>query len=323
MKKVLANELKRSDRIVFDKSLEDGINPENLQLLKKYHRDMEMRELSVNSVYSYERDLLQWMTYLNKEQFNPNVKIVTEEDIEEFIYFCKQQGNNTERVKRRTASISAFYKFLRRKKEIKENPCEFISRPKKGLPVTVQTFLTPKQYELMKLKLSEQSNIQLQVYGIFSVDTMARVTACSSIRWEQIDFDEYIVNEVLEKEGYIVTLYFNEETKDLLLKLKQHREENEIDDKGYVFITKNDGEYGQTSTNAMSNWAKKIGELIGVPTLHCHDFRHSGSQLRKLAGMDLETISGLLNHSGLDVTKKFYLREDKKQIREKMAQYKI
>ncbi len=316
----MANELKRSKKIIFDKQLEDTINPENLKLLEKYKIDMEIRELSPKSIYNFIRDLKQWMSYLNKEQFNINVKEVTENDIEEFIYYCKQQGNNTERIKRRVSPISTFYKFLRRKKEIKENPCEFIVRPKKGLPVVVQTFLSPDQYNLMKEKLAQQPDLQLQVLGIFGVDTMARVNALANITWAQIDFDERTVDDVLEKEGKIVTLYFGEETRDLLKKLKQYREENNIDDGGYLFFARDESKISNTT---MSAWTRKIGEMINVPTLHPHDLRHSGSQLRKLKGMKIEDISSLLQHSGLDVTRKHYLRQDKAEMRSKMDQFKL
>lgn len=319
----MANELKRSKRIVFDKKYENEINPDNLKLLDKHKMDMEIRGLSAKSIYNYERDLLQWMSYLNKEQFNLHVKEVTENDIEEFIYFCKKQGNNAERLKRRLSPISTFYKFLRKKKEITENPCEFISRPKKGLPVVVQTFFTVEQYELMKEKLANQDNLQLQVYGILSVDTMARVNAMANITWKQVDFENGTIDDVLEKEGKIVTLYFVDETKELLQKLKQYREENNIDDKGYAFVTKFNNEYKPVSSNTLNDWAKKIGDMIGVPTCHPHDFRHSGSQLRKLKGMKIEDISELLNHSGLDVTRKHYLRQDKAEMREKVNKFKL
>jgi integrase len=63
--------------------------------------------------------------------------------------------------------------------------------------------------------------------------------------------------------------------------------------------------------------------MIGIPTLHPHDFRHSGSQLLKLAGMPIEEISTLLNHSGIDVTKRHYLRADEKKIQASKDKYVI
>lgn len=88
----IANELPRSKRIVIGDEYERQINPENLKLWKKYKRDMEIRELSSKTIYNYERDLMQWFSYLVKEQFNPSVLKVDEEDIEEFIYWCKEQA---------------------------------------------------------------------------------------------------------------------------------------------------------------------------------------------------------------------------------------
>lgn len=307
----MANELERSKRVIIgNEETAKEVNPENLKLLNKYLRDMEMRELSAKSIYSYKCDILAWFRYLVKEQFNPIATELTEDDIEEFIFFCKTEGNNTERIKRRMASLSAFYKFLRRKKIIKENPMEFMARPKKGLPVVVQTFLTKKQYDLMKEKLYAQDDLQLRLYGMLSISTMARVNAVSNIMWEQIDFDERTINDVLEKEGKIVTLYFSNEVKDLLLEMKKLREEENVENK-YVFLTRNNT---QAMAGTLAEWCEKIGKIIDVPTLHPHDFRHSGSQLLSLSGMPIEKISELLNHSGLDVTKSFYLRADKKKI---------
>ena len=52
-------------------------------------------------------------------------------------------------------------------------------------------------------------------------------------------------------------------------------------------------------------------------------FRHSGSQIMKLAGAPIEEISSLLHHQGLDVTKKHYLREDRKKLQESRDKYGI
>jgi site-specific recombinase XerD len=299
------------------------INSETLGFFDKYKMDMSIRELSKASVDGYVNDLENWFIYIYDNQGNVSVKDLTEDDIVEFLYFCKSEGNNSRRMKRRISSISAFYKFLRRKKYIQENPLEFFERPKKDTDIITQTFLTKEQVELMKKKLKENGDLQLETYAQFSLSTMARVNAVSNTRWEQIDFEERTVNDVLEKEGKIVVLYFNKEVKELLLKLKQERLDNNIDDKGYVFITRYDHDFNKVAKGTMQNWVKRIGELIGVSTLHAHDFRHSGSQLLKLQGMAIEDISELLNHGGIDVTRKHYLRQDKKKVRENKDKFEI
>jgi len=297
------------------------INHETMKLWKKYEVDMSLRELSKSTVDGYTNDCQNWFIYVYDNQGNQCITELTEDDITEFLYFCKIGGNNSRRMKRRMSSLSAFYKYLRKKKIIKENPMEFIDRPKKDTDIAVQTFLTKDQVDLMRQKLKEYNDLDLEVYALFSLSTMARVTAVSNTRWEQIDFELRVVNDVLEKEGYSVTLYFSEEVKELLLNLKQYREEKNIDDGGYVFFSGYGGSPSPITTGSLNNWCKKIGEMINVPTLHPHDFRHSGSQLMKLAGASVEEISSLLNHHGVDVTIRHYLRQDKAKLQAAKDKY--
>ena len=306
----------RSKRIVLhnEEKLKQ-INPETQKLMQKYKIDMSLRDLSPKSIYSYEKDLNQWFIYILDHQFNQSVTELSDDDITELLYFCKQEGNNVERMKRRMAAISAFYKFLRKKKLIKENPTEFMDRPKKGMPVTVQTYLTPEQVDLMRTKLTEYGDLQLKTYAMFSLSTMARVNAIANLKWEQIDFEARECRDVLEKEGYIVELSFSNEVKELLLALKKAREDKGINDYGWVFYSRYNNETKPISNGTLLEWCKKIGNMIGVPTLHCHDFRHSGATLLKNMGMSLEDISELLHHSGTDVTSKFYIKKDTSKIK--------
>lgn len=248
-------------------------------------------------------------------QFNLSVLEATEDDITEYYYWRKQQGNNVNRQKRVMASISAFYKFLRKKKIIKESPVEFIDRPKQGQPIAIQTYLTKEQVQLMREKLEEYGDIQLQVYAFMSLTTMARVHAIANLKWDQIDLEQRICENVLEKEGKIVELSFSEETKDYLEKLIEYRKENNINDYGWLFVTPFVNADNPIQDSTLNSWCKKIGNMIGVPTLHPHDFRHSFATLLRNAGVSLEDVSTMLNHSGTDVTKKFYIKVDTTKVR--------
>lgn len=306
----------RSKRIcLYDEEKAKQINPETLKLFQKYQIDMSIRDLSKNTILQYNSDLMQWFIYMYNNQFNLSVLEAKDEDLEEYYYWRKQQGNNVNRQKRVMASISAFYKFLRKKKLIVESPVEFIERPKAGQPITVQTYLTKEQVQLMREKLHEHGDIQLQAYAFVSLTTMARVNAVANLRWEQIDWDERIFSDVLEKEGKIVELSFSEETKGYLENLVQYRKDNGINDYGWVFVSPYVTEDKPINNGTLNDWCKVIGEMIGEPTLHCHDFRHSYATLLKNEGVNLEDVSVMLNHSGTDVTKKFYIKTDTSKVR--------
>lgn len=306
----------RSKRIcLYDEEKLKNINPETLKLFQKYQVDMSIRDLSINSINAYNSDLRQWFIYMHDNQFNLSVLEATEDDILEYYFWRKQQGNNVNRQKRVMASVSAFYKFLRKKKYIKESPVEFIDRPKEGLPIAVQTYLTKEQVQLMRKKLEEYGDIQLQAYAFLSLTTMARVHAIANLKWKQVDLGERICKDVLEKEGKIVELSFSEETRIYLEKLIQYRKDNNINDYGWLFITPFVREDKPIKDGTLNDWCKKIGSMIGVTTLHPHDFRHSYANLLKHNGISLEDVSTMLNHSGTDVTKKYYLKVDTTKIR--------
>lgn len=307
----------RSKRILlYDESKAKEINPETLKLFKKYQIDMSIRDLSENTIKQYNADLMQWFIYMYNEQFNLSVLEATDEDLEEYFYWRKQLGNNVNRQKRVMSSISAFYKFLRKKKLIKESPTEFLDRPKKATPIMKQTFLTLEQVDELRRKLEECGDLQLYTYIMFGLSTMARVNAMAHLRWEQVDLEDRTCSDVLEKEGKIVDLYFSEEVATLLKKLKDYREQNNINDFGWVFVTQYVNEESCITNSTLNEWCKKAGKLINVPTLHNHDLRHSGSNLLKNLGMDIQDIAELLHHESTDTTVKHYLTVNKKKVKE-------
>lgn len=315
---------KRSKRIVMHDSAKLArINPETKELMKKYERDMSIRNLSPGSVYQYKTNLNQWFIYILDNQDNRSILNLTEDDIEEFLFFCKQEGNNENHMRVRTSVISSFYKFLRKKKLIIENPCEFISRPRGGARIVTQTFLTSEQVELMRKKLIELRNTQIRLYALFSLSTMARVNAVASVRWDQIDLENRVVHGVLEKEGKVVDLFFSEEVRDIMIDLKEERRLKSINDHGWLFIGRRVDEDIPIDTGTLNSWCKLIGKMIGISTLHPHDWRHTGATLLRNAGMPLEDISILLHHESIDVTRKFYIKEDSTRLIKLKDQYQI
>ena len=307
----------RSKRInLYDAEKLKNINPETLKLFQKYQIDMSIRDLSPNTIYGYITDLQQWFIYMHDNQFNLSVLDCTDDDLNEYFYFRKQEGNNVNRQRRVMSSISAFYKFLRKKKLIKESPTEFLERPKQGQPIVKQTFLNVNQVNELRDKLTEYGDIQLQAYIFFGLSTMARVNAMAHLRWEQVDLDERTCTDVLEKEGKIVDLYFSPEVEQLLRKMKQEREEKGIEDYGWVWVTPYITEEECVNNGTLNDWCKKAGEMIGVPTLHNHDLRHSGSNILKELGMEIQDIAELLHHESTETTVKHYLTVNKKKVKD-------
>lgn len=313
----------RSKRIVVRTEEKMGqINKETLKLMNKYKIDMSIRELSPKTIQAYEYDLMEWFIYILDNQGNESITTLDEDDLTEFFYFCKTEGNNSRRIKRRMSSISAIYLYLHKKRIIKENPMSFISRPQKDNDVLERLFLTEAQVIEMRKKALELNNTQFMLYIDLSLSTLARVNAISNITWKQINFEERVISNVLEKEQRIVDLFFSDDVKKLLLKLKAEREEKGIDCE-YVFITRYDSAWNKVTTNTLGEWAKKAGKLIDIDNVHPHTFRKTGATLLKNRGATLEDVSLILNHLSTDVSRKFYIKQDTKKLQSEKDKYEI
>lgn len=305
------------------------INPENIKLWQRYLNG-KLNQLSEASRYNYTSDMNQFFIYIldnydNKFLFDFDTEEAAEM-IEDFIAFCTTVlGNKTRRIARRLSTISSMYIYYKKKRKIKENPVELLERPKvvKGKYEIKQTFLTKEQVQLIREKLSQMNDIQLELFFEFALSTMARINAIANTKIEQINLDTRTVENVLEKEGYVVTLFFSKRCEELIRRWLQIRKEKDIDCE-YLFCIKTKDGWKQVSKSTFQNsWIKKIGSIINEPDLHCHDLRHSGSNLLYQNGMSLEDVSKLLNHKGTQVTQDFYLQINYKELQKKKDAFEI
>ncbi len=296
-----------------NKVIIDGvINEENLKMYQMYKGYNQLKGLSNKTIRNYEYDLFQWFRFLNSYQMDKVYHEVKEEDIEEYLMYCKMHGNEASRLQRRCSAISSFYIFLRRKKRVDSNPVEFIDRPKKKMFVREKHFLTIDQVNSMKSRLSTLNNIAAETFVLLAINTAARRNALRNIKWSDIDFDEREI-DVIEKGPKQVVLYISDDVRNKLLELKKYYEDKNIYSP-YVFLSYYHGEYKHAGEAAVSNWVRAAGLLIGIPNLTPHSLRRTAATLLLHNGMELMDVSAILNHESMDTTK-IYIQRDKKKLK--------
>lgn len=291
----------RSKRI----TMEGKENPKNLQLWNTYKRAKLIAGRSEKTLYNYECDVMQFFKFLNTECFDALITDITEEEVESYIGYCLEQGNNEKRIRRRISSLSSFFIYLKRKRKIEDNWCEYIERPGTGEEVQVRTFLTEDQLLELKQKLKEQKDLQLRVYIELGLATMARSNEIAQMCWSNTDLETRWITDIKAKGNKIRKFRISEDVRNLLLEWKQYCKDNGIET-DYILFTKHRGEYNQVSSSVLSDRVKKAFGLIGINRGYNHDLRHSMSNILKDRGVPIETVSKLLGHSGVDVTINHY-----------------
>ena len=156
----------------------------------------------------------------------------------------------------------------------------------------------------VKMKLSEKYDLQDQLIFNLIIDTACRISALQSIKLENIDLENGIITGIVEKEQKIVEFAIFEETIELIKEWLKCRK-NSVE---YLFVTKYRGIFKQMSKSTIRDRVRKIGKLVGIDNLYPHSLRKTSiNLLAEVGGIDL--ASEFANHSGVDVTKKHYIKK--------------
>lgn len=92
--------------------------------------------LSKNTITSYERDLKNYLFYIQKVEQMTSLNDLTRVHIVHFLHHLKQQGKSSKTLARHVASIRSFHQFLLREKATEHDPSVHIESPQieKTLP---------------------------------------------------------------------------------------------------------------------------------------------------------------------------------------------
>lgn len=89
------------------------------------------RGLASNTLQSYQRDLLHYINFLEKEKNKLSWNDVSRHDILNFLYELKDNGKKSATISRHISSIRSFHQFLIRDQVVKQDASLHVEKPKK------------------------------------------------------------------------------------------------------------------------------------------------------------------------------------------------
>jgi recombinase, xerC/D family len=289
----------------------------NWEIYEEYLNSCIVRNESVkNTTYrTYSNSMKQFIEYLKKYEKN---KYLLSKDtlkstvsiLEKYIRHCREvKGNNARTINNKITAISSFYIWAVKRDLIATHP--FRDKLDRLKVTDVENrrksyYLSSKEIvEIqVKMKLSEKYDLQDQIIFNLIIDTGCRISALHSIKISNLDLENGVIFGIVEKEQKIVEFAIFEETIELIkewLKCRKNSAE-------YLFVTKYRGIFKQMSKSTIRDRVRKIGKLVEIDNLYPHSLRKTSiNLLAEVGGIDL--ASEFANHSGVDVTKKHYIRK--------------
>ena len=145
------------------------------------------KKVSVNTLQSYKRDLIQFEKYL--ETSGEKYKDLTDEGIKDYIKYMQNEGKKPSTISRGLASIRSFYQYEAKNKVVEKDPTEGIQSPK--IEKRVPSVLTSNEVALL---LDQPKNVDLKgtrdkAMLEFAYATGMRVTEIISLNVEDINLE--------------------------------------------------------------------------------------------------------------------------------------
>lgn len=271
------------------------------QMQEKYLEFCKYRkELDGKTLKAYRIDLRQYFDFFREEE--PG-----KPEIEEYVTdLHKKYKQKT--VKRKLASIKAFYSFLEEEEMIEESPFRKI-KVKFKEAVVLPRIIPRKEIELLlNYMYSHKPKLVGKGFKMWKRDiaiiemffaTGARVYEISNIRKECIDLQSGLIciRGKGDKERYVQIA--NEEILDWL-RGYYWENRNEIEASGFFFVNNRGGKITEQSIRLM---LKKYTKAAGISrNITPHMFRHSFATYLIEEGVDVSCVQQILGHSSIKTT---------------------
>ena len=269
------------------------------------------KELDKKTLKAYRIDLRQYFEYVCVDE--PD-----KEKIEEYVtHLHKSYKQKT--VKRKIASIKAFYNYLEETEIIAESPFRKI-KVKFKETVTLPRIIPREEIEKLLnhmyqcLNENDKASRKFMLRDVAVIEvffaTGARVYEISNIREDSINLNTGLIR-LMGKGGK--ERYVQISNTSILEVLKKYYDENEqsIKKSGYFFVNNRESRYTEQSIRLM---LKKYTKQAGIErNITPHMFRHSFATYLIEEGVDVSCVQQILGHSSIKTTQIYIHIAAKKQ----------
>lgn len=274
------------------------------------------RRLDEKTIRAYTNDLLQFKAFCQEESL-----MVPRKTLESYVIGLHQRYKQ-KTVKRKIASLKAFYNYLEMEEKIEANPLRRIRmdfREEKVLPRTIPAVQVER---LLTFMYSLQNDKDLTPWQRKNVErdlavvellfaTGLRISELCHLRSDRVDLEQGIlcIRGKGSKERYIQIA-----NTAVLHQVKKYRAHwrKEIQTEQFFFLNRYGKRYSEQSARKMiKKYARQAGICLNITP---HMFRHTFATLLLEEDVDIRYIQKMLGHSSILTTQIYTEVASRKQM---------
>ena len=290
------------------------------QAIKDYKSYLKIeRGLSLNSIVSYENDILSLKNYILDNKIKESPIECTPDTVNSFIYNSSKK-NSPRSQARKISGLKSFFKFLVFEGYLKSSPMSNIESPKLGrkLPdiLNVEEISQMISSINIKEKFGQRNKTIIEIlYG-----TGIRVSELIELKISNIFFKENLIRVLGKGDKERFVPIGLKAKKSIIDYINNDRKCQKIEESSNDILILS--KYGKKITRHMIfTLIKNISKKSGITKkISPHTFRHSFASHLLKNGADLRTIQLILGHENITTTE-IYTHLDSKHLLNVMKKY--
>ncbi|MCL6220218.1 site-specific tyrosine recombinase XerD [Zunongwangia pacifica] len=289
-------------------------------ILKDYLTYLKLeRGLSINSINSYELDLLKLINFLKVKSILATPLTIDQETLQLFLYEIAKELNSRSRA-RIISGLKSFFNYLIFEDYRKDNPTDLIEAPKIGrkLPETISVEEIDQMIAAIDLSKAEGERNRAIIETLYGCGL--RVSELTNLKISDLYFDEGFIKVTGkgDKQRFVPISDYN--IKYITIYKDQVRCHQEIKPEASdtLFLNRR----GAQLTRAMIfTIIRQLAEKANIrKKISPHTFRHSFATHLLENGADLRAIQQMLGHESITTTE-IYMHVDRTYLREVLETY--
>ena len=290
------------------------------QAIKDYKSYLKIeRGLSLNSIMSYENDIISLKNYILDNKIKESPIECTPDTVNSFIYNSSKK-NSPRSQARKISGLKSFFKFLVFEGYLKSSPMSNIESPKLGrkLPdiLNVEEISQMINSINIKEKFGQRNKTIIEIlYG-----TGIRVSELIELKISNIFFKENLIRVLGKGDKERFVPIGLKAKKSIIDYINNDRKCQKIEESSNDILILS--KYGKKITRHMIfTLIKNISKKSGITKkISPHTFRHSFASHLLKNGADLRTIQLILGHENITTTE-IYTHLDSKHLLNVMKKY--
>ncbi|OAA84709.1 tyrosine-type recombinase/integrase [Clostridium ljungdahlii] len=283
-------------------------------VLKEYIFDCEIRKMSNRTIKSYRNNNQRFFNYIEGQYQIVELEEVTHLHIKSYFKFLIDKGLTEVYVNSILKCLRAFFVYCVKEEYINKSPCLKVSWQREPKTL-INTFTDTEVVNMINAyNFSNYLNARNKTILAFLVDTGARNYETCSIKIKDIDETYITIHGKGNKDRHVGV---SPQLKKFMIKYERI--------KGFYFkdkIVRHDNYFLSYSGNpltveALERVVRLAGERAGVrEEIRCspHTFRHYFAQTQLKNGLDVYSLSRVLGHENIMITKRYLQSLDDKDI---------